>query len=95
MDRSFFDSGLDGASLVLPDDRTRSRWVVADALREVAKSEDKSMAARMRIAAGYIENGTRPSKKVMGKIGAKRLSAAFRIFLRLCTERMQKTNSAP
>ena len=93
MNRSFFDSGLYGDARLLPDDRTRSRWVVADALRAVAKGEEKSIAARMRIAAGDIENGMRPSKKVMGKIGAKRLAAAYPIFVKLCTERMQKPNA--
>ncbi len=89
MNRSLFDSGLDGDAALLPDDRTRARWVVADALREVAKAEEKSMAARLRIAAGSIQSGVRPSKKVMGKIGAKRLGAAFAVFVRLCRERMK------
>ena len=62
-------------------------------MRAVAKGEEKSIAARMRIAAGDIENGMRPSKKVMGKIGAKRIAAAYPIFVKLCTERMQKPNA--
>ena len=90
MNRSFYDSGLYGDSIYLPDERTRARWVVADALRVIAKGEDRSMAARLRIVAGDIENGNCPTKRVIGKIGAKRLAAAYPVFLRLCQERMQK-----
>lgn len=54
----------------------------------MARSEERSMAARMRIVAGKIENGVRPTKKVIGKIGAKRLATAYPVFLELCAKRM-------
>ena len=92
MNRSLFDSGLIGEPRLLSDGITRARWVAADALRVVAKDEERSMAARLRIAAGSIENGMRPTKKIMGKIGPKRLGAAFSVFVRLCNERVLKNS---
>lgn len=89
---SYFQLGLCGNSDYLPDDRTRARWLVAEALRAAAKKEDRSMAARLRLMAGDVENGIHPSKKVFGKVGAKRLDAAYREFRRLAIERLQRPN---
>jgi hypothetical protein len=89
MDRSYFNSGLSGDPRMLPDDKTRARWLVAEALRTIAKGEERSMAARIRIAAGDIENGIMPSKKVLDKIQNKRLEDSFKIFSKLCHERIQ------
>ena len=93
MNESYFQSGLYGEPRCLPDERTRCRWLVADALRELAKGEDKSMAARIRNAAGVIEAGGRPTKKVIGAIGQRRFDKALGIFTKFCVERMKVPNA--
>lgn len=91
MNESYFQSGIYGEPRYLPDEQTRARWVAADALRELAKGEERSMAARIRNMAGKIEAGDRSSKKVMNAIGQKRIHLACLIFIRLCRERVKSS----
>jgi hypothetical protein len=83
----FFDRALFGGSygsVYIPETDKRARWLVADALRIVAKNEERSMKARLCHAAGEIENGYRISKKTFGKIH-KRLDKAKIEFLKLAS----------
>lgn len=90
MSDSMFQCGLMGEPDLLPDKRTRARWVVAESFRELAKQEDRTAAARLRFAAGRIENGQMPTKKIIWKIGHRRLGKAFEIFKRLCASRISE-----
>ena len=62
----------------------RARWIVADAMREQAKTEEKAMAARLRNAAGLIEAGNKASKDVHAKIGNVRWGKIKAIYLKNC-----------
>ena len=76
---SYFHIGLNAEPNRLPDGR-RARHLVADILRKMADNEERSMATRMKLAAGKIESGVRPSKKTINAIGMKRLQRAELIF---------------
>jgi hypothetical protein len=81
----FFDRALFGGSygsVYIPGTDKRARWLVADALRIIAKKEERSMKARLCHAAGEIENGYPISKKTFGKIH-KRIEKARVEFLKL------------
>lgn len=68
----------------LPGTDKRARWIAADAMRDQAKIEERSMAARLRNAAGDIENGSQITKKVHGAIGVKRWVKIQSHYLKRC-----------
>jgi hypothetical protein len=90
--RSIFGTALMGGSqgaIYLPDRETRARWLVADAMRVIAKQEERAMASRLRILAGWVESGQMPTKRIINKIGNKRMDKVEDEFVRLTRERLK------
>jgi hypothetical protein len=76
--------GLMGEPNLAPNGK-RSRWIVADCFRTIAKSEKvPSMKRRMSYIAGQCEIGYRPSKKIITQIGSKRLQQAEALYNKSC-----------
>jgi hypothetical protein len=86
---SYFSIGMDGGWEYLPDQRTRARWIVAEAIRRQARKEERSMKSRLCLLASNIENGVLPTKRVLDKIGSKRMDAIYDEFCRIMDERPQ------
>jgi hypothetical protein len=70
----------------LPGTEKRIRWIAADAIRDQAKLEERSMAARLRNAAGNIENGSQITKKAHDSIGTSRWSKIRARYLKRCRD---------
>jgi hypothetical protein len=84
----YFWYGLHGKPDYLAESHIRARWVVADALRQMAKEEECAIASRMRLLAGQIEAGYAPTKKVLGKLGRRRLTKLEYLFGQLANRKV-------
>lgn len=83
----FFDAAImwQGTDY-LPGTDKRARWVAADAMRDQAKLEERSMAQRLRLAAGKIESGSGITKKWFNLIGLNRWKKIEDHYLRRCCD---------